>query len=111
MGANLNVVGCLQATTPGHMVQQPVPPKQELVARPLRVNNQQLKPTRPHMHPCPVFNCVFTRLFEQTNSATQTEDQRDSGTRTKVDVECGQRVKMENVSIAWDLLRSNVSSP
>ena len=63
------------------------------------------------MHPCPVFNCVFTRLFEQTNSATQTEDQRDSGTRTKVDVECGQRVKMENVSIAWDLLRSDVSLP
>ena len=45
MAAILNVVGCLQGATPGHMVQQPVPPKREPVARPLRFNNQQLKPT------------------------------------------------------------------
>ena len=42
----MNVVGCLQGTTPGHMVQQPVPQKREPVARPLRFNNKQLKPTR-----------------------------------------------------------------
>ena len=34
-------------------------------------------------------------LFSQVNSTTQT--QKESDKRTKVDVKCGQRVKMENV--------------
>ena len=71
MAANLNVVGCLQGTTPGHMVQQPVPPKRELVARPLRFNNKQLKPTRS------IVTTYLTSLYVELSQSPSTSYSTD----------------------------------